>query len=140
MLLTRVIPVLLLENDNLVKPVNFKKRQYIGDPINAVRIFNELEVDELVFLDIQATLQDRGPRFPVLKDLADECFMPLAYGGGISKFEQIVQIFTMGFEKVILNSILFTKPTLISEASSRFGSQSRFAHRVSRPGPALFFK
>jgi len=79
MLLKRVIPTLLLRNGSLIKTVNFEKFNYIGDPVNTVRIFNELEVDELCFLDISATLQNRNPNYKVLSEIADECFMPLSY-------------------------------------------------------------
>ena len=79
----RLIPTLLLHNKSLVKTVNFKNFSYIGDPCNTVRIFNELEVDELLFLDIKASQEKKGPNFEILTDIANECFMPLAYGGGI---------------------------------------------------------
>ena len=89
MLQTRVIPCLLLRNESLVKTIRFKNYGYIGDPINTVRIFNELEVDELIFLDITATLERRSPNLKILREIADECFMPLTYGGGIRNFEDI---------------------------------------------------
>lgn len=88
MLRNRVIPALLLRNESLVKTVQFGKFSYIGDPCNTVRIFNELEVDELLFLDITATREGRKPNLRVLREIADECFMPLAYGGGIRSFEE----------------------------------------------------
>ena len=92
MLKTRVIPCLLLKGRGLVKTVKFGSPTYIGDPINAVKIFNDKEVDELVFLDIEASKENRGPNFSLLKDITDECFMPLAYGGGISTLEQIKRL------------------------------------------------
>lgn len=124
MLRTRVIPTLLLRDGALVKTVNFDKFQYIGDPANTVRIFNELEVDELVVLDILASKEHRKIDFDTLAEIAEEAFMPLAYGGGISSFEDAQRIFTIGFEKVIINSSLFLNPKLIKDLASHFGSQS----------------
>tara|TARA_B110000003_G_C16613814_1_gene520518 strand:- start:968 stop:1729 length:762 start_codon:yes stop_codon:yes gene_type:complete len=124
MLQTRVIPCLLLKGGSLVKTVNFKKASYIGDPINTARIFNELEVDELTLLDISATNNKKSPNFKILSDLANECFMPLAYGGGINNFEDAKKIFQIGIEKIIINSVCFVKPTLISQLAEHFGSQS----------------
>ena len=121
---TRVIPVLLLRGKGLVKTVKFKDPKYIGDPINSVRIFNEKEVDELVFLDITATPEGRGPDFDLLADIAGEAFMPMAYGGGITTLEQVRRIFTLGFEKVIINTAAYASPQLIQEAVAVFGSQS----------------
>jgi cyclase len=121
---TRVIPVLLLRGQGLVKTIKFKQPKYIGDPINAVRIFNEKEVDELVFLDITATPEGRGPDFELLSDIASEAFMPMAYGGGVTTLAQVRRIFELGFEKVILNSAAYNTPGLISEAAAIFGSQS----------------
>jgi cyclase len=121
---TRVIPVLLLRGQGLVKTVNFKEPKYVGDPINAVRIFNEKEVDELVFLDIAATQEDRGPDFEFLTDITSEAFMPMAYGGGVTTLDQVKRIFELGFEKVIINSAAYKNPGLIAEAASIFGSQS----------------
>jgi cyclase len=121
---TRVIPVLLLSGAGLVKTVKFKDPKYIGDPMNAIRIFNEKEVDELVFLDITASPEGRGPRFDLLKDIAGEAFMPMAYGGGVSTLDQIKKIFGLGFEKVIINTAAYGNSALISEAAAIFGSQS----------------
>ncbi|MBB2777137.1 UNVERIFIED_ORG: cyclase [Comamonas terrigena] len=121
---TRVIPVLLLRGKGLVKTVKFKEPKYIGDPINSVRIFNEKEVDELVFLDIMATPEGRGPDFELLADIAGEAFMPMAYGGGITTLEQVQRIFALGFEKVILDTAAYVTPKLISEAAAIYGSQS----------------
>lgn len=121
---TRVIPVLLLRGKGLVKTLRFKDPKYIGDPINSVRIFNEKEVDELVFLDITATPEGRGPDFELLADIASEAFMPMAYGGGITTLEQVQRIFALGFEKVIIDTAAYTSPQLIREAVAVFGSQS----------------
>jgi cyclase len=104
--------------------VKFKKYGYIGDPSNTVRIFNELEVDELCFLDIRATVQKRGVNFKILQDIANECFMPLSYGGGIRDFETVKKILSIGFEKVVINSIAFEEPSFITKLSEHFGSQS----------------
>src|ERR1051325_2179984 len=104
MLKTRIIPCLLLKGESLVKTVKFDKYGYIGDPINTVRIFNELEVDELCFLDIRASIENRRPNIEILHQISNECFMPLSYGGGIKDFEMAKRIFLIGFEKVIINT------------------------------------
>lgn len=124
MLRTRVIPALLLRDESLVKTVNFGKYSYIGDPCNTVRIFNELEVDELAFLDITATVDGREPNLALLADIANECFMPVAYGGGIRTFEQAQAILKLGIEKVIVNSAALERPALITELADHFGSQA----------------
>src|SRR6476619_4237618 len=100
MMKTRIIPCLQLINGSLVKTVKFGHYGYIGDYMNTVRIFNELEVDELCFLDIRASKENRAPDIEVLHQIADECFMPLSYGGGINNFETARQILSIGFEKV----------------------------------------
>lgn len=120
----RVIPTLLLSNDGLVKTVKFREPRYIGDPINAVRIFNEKEVDEMAFLDISATPAGRGPNFDLLTRIASEAFMPFAYGGGITRLEEIRRLFALGVEKVIINSAAAATPGLISEAAQIAGSSS----------------
>lgn len=124
MLRTRVIPALLLNDESLVKTVRFKGFTYIGDPCNTVRIFNELEVDELVFLDITATRQKRAPSLKLLASIADECFMPLAYGGGIRRFEDAREILRLGFEKIVVNSFALEEPPFITELAEHFGSQA----------------
>jgi cyclase len=124
MLRTRFIPVLLLKNDSLVKTVNFKNLSYIGDPVNTVRIFNELEVDELIFLDIDATPNNAEPNFKILSEIANECFMPLSYGGGIRNFDTVKKIMDIGFEKVVLNSITHKDLQLISRIVEHYGSQA----------------
>ncbi len=124
MLRTRVIPCLLLRDESLVKSVKFKTYNYIGDPINTVRIFNELEVDELVFLDITASREGRKPNFKILEQIAAECFMPLAYGGGLSDIEDIGRIFAIGFEKIVINSNAVRDPSFITRIADKFGSQS----------------
>jgi cyclase len=127
MLLKRIIPTLLLTKGTLVKTTRFRKPKYIGDPVNTVRIFNELEVDELLILDIGATRYNLGPNFKILKEIASECFMPLAYGGGINSIEHAKILFSLGFEKIVLNVALIRTPNLISEISRCFGSQAVIA-------------
>lgn len=124
MLRTRVIPCLLLHDEALVKTVKFNKFNYVGDPANTVRIFNELEVDELAFLDILASKENQEIKFDTLIDIANEAFMPLAYGGGVRTFEDAKRIFSIGFEKVIINSHAIGDTGLIEELASHFGSQS----------------
>lgn len=124
MLLTRFIPCLLLKGNGLVKTVNFKNPKYVGDPINTVRIFNEKEVDELIFLDIEASPKNREPDYRLLSEIADECFMPLAYGGGIRTFEQAQKIFNIGIEKVALNTATHKNLSLITRISEVYGSQA----------------
>lgn len=118
------MPCLLLHKSALVKTIKFKNMRYIGDPINTVRIFNEQEVDELIFLDITATRDKREIDFPLIKEIATECFMPFAYGGGIKTVDDVKQLFSIGVEKVVLNSITFTQPQLITEIAKLYGSQS----------------
>jgi cyclase len=124
MLRTRVIPCLQLINESLVKTVKFAKHGYIGDPINTVRIFNELEVDELCFLDIRATTEKRQPNFKILAEIANECFMPLSYGGGVKDAETAKKILSIGFEKIVINTAAYTNPELITEIADYSGNQS----------------
>jgi len=120
----RVIPILLIQNGGLVKSVKFKNHSYIGDPINAVKIFNEKEVDEIVILDISATKEKRVPNIAQISEIAGEAFMPLSYGGGITTLEQVKKILYEGAEKVILNAAAFKNLDLIKQISEQFGSQS----------------
>ena len=124
MLKHRVIPALLLLNGGLVKTTRFKAPQYVGDPINAIRIFNEKEVDELVVLDIAASKEAREPDYELIEQFASECFMPLAYGGGVRTVDQARRLFSLGVEKVCLQTAAFENMELISELASKFGSQS----------------
>jgi cyclase len=124
MLWPRVIPCLLVHNKGLVKTVRFADPKYVGDPINAVRIFNEKEVDELMVVDIDASVQGREPDYAMIGHLAAECRMPLCYGGGVKTREQIERIVALGVEKVALSSILLERPELVAEASESVGSQS----------------
>ncbi|HRO41230.1 MAG TPA: AglZ/HisF2 family acetamidino modification protein [Flavipsychrobacter sp.] len=120
----RVIPVLLLKKGGLVKTERFKAAKYVGDPINAVKIFNEKEVDEIVLLDISATSERRGPDFETVKKIVSEAFMPLAYGGGITTIQQVSELIQSGVEKIILGTSGYTNTKLISEAAKQVGSQS----------------
>lgn len=124
MLKTRVIPTLLLRGAGLVKTTGFRNPVYVGDPINAVRIFNEKEVDELVLLDITASRTGKGPAFATIENIASECFMPVGYGGGISTVEQIRKILNMGVEKVVVNAAALRNPQLVRDAVREFGSQA----------------
>ncbi|MFA5973312.1 MAG: AglZ/HisF2 family acetamidino modification protein [Lentimicrobiaceae bacterium] len=124
MLRPRIIPCLLVHNKGLVKTVNFKSPKYVGDPINAVRIFNEKEVDELMVIDIDATANRREPDYQMIEYLAAECRMPLCYGGGIKTAIQAQRIFSLGVEKVALSSIAVEKPELIIEIANIVGNQS----------------
>lgn len=127
MLSHRVIPALLLSDGGLVKTTKFKQPKYVGDPVNAIRIFNEKEVDELVVLDIDASRESREPDYDAIAEFASECFMPLAYGGGIRTVDQARALFSLGVEKVVLQSAILENPKLISEIAERFGSQSIIA-------------
>lgn len=124
MLRTRVMPCLLLDNEGLVKTINFKNPTYIGDPINSVRIYNELEVDELIFLDIKASVNKTPPPFKIISEIASECFMPFSYGGGIRTINDVKKLFDLGVEKVALNSIAFENPEFITQIANIYGSQS----------------
>jgi len=124
MLRTRIIPTLLLRNESLVKTVRFGNFNYIGDPCNTVRIFNELEVDELLFLDIAASRENRSINLNLLSNIANECFMPIGYGGGIRTLDDAKSIFDIGFEKIVINTSAIEKPTLITEISRHYGSQA----------------
>jgi len=124
MIRIRVIPCLLLQNRGLVKTIKFNSAKYLGDPINIVKIFNDKEVDELVFLDITATAEGKKPPFNLVSQIASECFMPLCYGGGVRNMEDMKQLFNLGVEKVSVNSYAVEKPTFIKEAADLFGSQS----------------
>lgn len=124
MLKHRVIPCLLLSKEKLVKTYKFTDPKYIGDPINAIRIFNDKEVDELMVIDITATKNGTEPNYSLIGQFAGECFMPLCYGGGITNIEQAYKLFTLGVEKVCLQSAAIENPSLLTNIASRFGSQS----------------
>jgi cyclase len=120
----RVIPCLLLRSNGLVKTIKFKNPVYVGDPINAVKIFNEKEVDELIFLDIDATRNRTEPLYHIIKNIASECFMPFCYGGGINRLDQIEKIIELGTEKVCINSAAYLQPELVKKAVEKFGSST----------------
>lgn len=124
MIRPRVIPALLLKGQGLVKTIKFKDPKYLGDPINVVRIFNEKGVDEIVLLDITATPESRGPQFEVLKDIASEAFIPLAYGGGIRSMEDVRKLLSIGIEKLIMNTSAVENASLIRETADHAGSQA----------------
>jgi cyclase len=124
MLRARIIPCLLVHNKGLVKTVNFKEPKYVGDPINAVKIFNEKEVDELIVLDIDATVENRAPNFELIKNLATECRMPFCYGGGITSVEQAKKIIELGAEKIAISSSAINDPALIKNIGLEVGVQS----------------
>ncbi len=124
MLRPRIIPCLLVHKRGLVKTVRFGSPKYVGDPINAVKIFNEKEVDELIVLDIDATAQGAEPDYVMIRNLAAECRMPLCYGGGVKTMEQAVKIIKMGVEKVALSSAAVENPRLVSEIARFVGNQS----------------
>ena len=124
MLRPRIIPALLVQNNGLVKTLNFKSGKYIGDPINAVKIFNEKEVDELIVIDIDATAKGQPPNFELIKNLAFECRMPLCYGGGIKTVDQAKKIVGLGVEKVAISSYALEKPELLIEIGKIIGLQS----------------
>lgn len=124
MLRHRVIPCLLLKDGGLVKTTKFKDPKYVGDPVNAIRIFNEKEVDELVVLDIEASQLGREPNYELIEEFAGECFMPLAYGGGITRVEQAKALFARGVEKVCIQTAALADLGLVRQIADRFGSQS----------------
>jgi imidazole glycerol-phosphate synthase subunit HisF len=124
MLYPRIIPCLLIKDKGLVKTVNFKNSKYVGDPINAVRIFNEKEVDELMVIDIDATSERREPDYQMIEHLAAECRMPLCYGGGVTNCDQVQKIIQLGVEKVAISSAAILNPDLVSLSAGRVGNQS----------------
>ena len=124
MLKPRIIPCLLLINNALYKTVNFKNPKYIGDPLNAVKIFNEKKVDELIILDIYASKENREPNYSLIKKIANESRMPVCFGGGINNINQILKIISLGIEKISIGAEIFKNPDLIRKAKDKVGSQS----------------
>lgn len=124
MLRPRIIPSLLVQDNGLVKTVNFKNPKYVGDPINAVKIFNEKAVDELAVFDIDATVLGKEPNYSLIERLASQSMMPLCYGGGVKTVEQAQFIFSLGIEKIALSSAVLQNPKLITQIADRVGSQS----------------
>lgn len=124
MLRPRIIPSLLIQDNGLVKTVNFRNPKYVGDPINAVRIFNEKAVDELAIFDIDATVLGKEPNYSLIERLASQSMMPLCYGGGVKTVEQAQRIFSLGIEKIALSSSVLHNPQLITQIAERVGAQS----------------
>ena len=124
MALKRIIPCLLYDGSGLVKTVKFKNPSYVGDPINAIKIFNEKEVDELILIDINASKQKRKPNFDKIADMAGEAFMPFAYGGGVKTFEDFVKLYKIGVEKVVVNSLIQEDPEVIKKIVDQYGAQA----------------
>ncbi|OOF18201.1 imidazole glycerol phosphate synthase subunit HisF [Salinivibrio sp. IB574] len=124
MLRSRIIPVLLVRDKGLIKTTKFSDDKYVGDPLNAVRIFNEKEADELMIVDIDATVKDKEPDYQSIEYWASECRMPLCYGGGVKTVEQALKILSLGVEKVALSSSVIERPELIKDIASQVGSQS----------------
>ncbi len=124
MVLKRVMPCLLYDGSALIKTVQFKNAQYIGDPINAIKIYNEKEVDELILLDVNASREQRSPSFDQVRSFASECFMPFTYGGGVATIDDFARLYSSGVEKVIVNTLTLTRPDLVREAVDQFGSSS----------------
>ncbi|WP_318484972.1 AglZ/HisF2 family acetamidino modification protein [Photobacterium leiognathi] len=124
MIRNRVIPLLLFMNGGLVKSKKFKNHVYVGDPINTIKIFNTKEVDELIFIDIDASKLNREPNYKLISEIASECFMPLTYGGGVKNIEQARKIFSLGVEKISFQSSVIDNMDFITELAKEFGSQS----------------
>jgi imidazole glycerol-phosphate synthase subunit HisF len=120
----RVIPVLLIRNGGLVKSVQFSKHKYVGDPINAVKIFNEKEVDEIIVLDIDASAKKQSPDFKLIEEICGEAFMPLAYGGGVKSLEDAQKLLYNGAEKIVVNTALLEQPKVLESIAKQFGNQS----------------
>lgn len=138
----RIIPCLTLQHYDLVKTVGFKNPRYIGDPVNSVRIFNNKNVDELCILDITATKEQREPDTKFLHEIASEAFMPLAYGGGIRRLDQAIEILRIGYEKIVINSLMFDDPDEVKHIADSVGSQSVVAsidYRKSILGKQVVF-
>ncbi len=124
MLRKRIIPILQLRDDELVKSEKFKNHKYIGDPINAVRIFNEIKVDEIILLDVFKSKNKKDLNYDIIKDIADECRMPFTYGGGINNLSQVEKLFSIGVEKISINSSAIQDSNFIKILSDNYGSQS----------------
>jgi imidazole glycerol-phosphate synthase subunit HisF len=124
MALKRIIPCLLYDGSGLVKTVKFKNPSYVGDPINAIKIYNDKEVDELILIDINASKEKRQPNFDKIADMASEAFMPFAYGGGVKTYEDFATLYKIGIEKVIVNSLIQEKPEVIKKVIENYGAQA----------------
>ena len=120
----RIIPILTISGNKLVKTVRFNKPNYLGDPINAIKIFNDKEVDEILVLDISVSKNNGQINFKLIEEMASECFMPLGYGGGIKNMKDVERLFSCGIEKIVLNSVLLTDPGFITKIAEKYGVQS----------------
>lgn len=140
MLRPRIIPCLLVHQGGLVKTIEFKDAKYVGDPINAVKIFNEKEADELIVIDIDATVNNREPDYRMISNLAAECRMPLCYGGGVSTTEQVKKIISLGVEKVAISAAAISNPNIITEMADAVGRQSIVVVLDVRKKTGLFSK
>ena len=127
MLKKRIIPILLIKDNDLIKSVKYKNHKYVGDPLNVIKIFNEKEVDELILLDVEKSRNNNELNYELIKNLASECYMPLTYGGGIKNLKQAEKLFSLGIEKILINSANFNDYQLIKNISEKFGSQSVIA-------------
>jgi cyclase len=124
MRIKRIIPCLLLRNNGLVKTIRFRESTYIGDPINTIKIFNEKEVDEIIFLDIDATRTGKEPSYELIRNISSECFMPFSYGGGVKSIKQIEEIIKSGAEKIVINSNAYLQKNFIRDSVNQFGSST----------------
>lgn len=138
-MIPRILPVLLLEEGGLVKTMRFKDPRYVGDPINAVRIFNDKQADELVLLDIRATVEGRPPDLTSIEDIAGEAFMPLAYGGGVRDLETATNLIQVGIEKVVVNALADEEPDEVRRIADRLGSSTLVVGiDAMRVGPGVY--
>jgi len=124
MLKIRIIPCLLFSNRTIVKSVNFKNHRMIGDPTTCARVFNERNADEMIFLDILASRENKEPNFTIIEDIANECFMPLTIGGGIRNMNHVDKLFKIGADKISINTLAVKNPNFIKEVAKKYGSQS----------------
>ena len=120
----RVIPVLLVDGNRLIKTIRFDKEIYLGDPLNTIKLFNDMMVDEIIVLDIKAAVKKIPPNFTFIERLASECFMPVCYGGGITTVDEVKKILSLGIEKIAIQSEAFKNPDFVSGIADRYGSQS----------------
>lgn len=127
MLTARAIPCLLLQDERLVKTIQFRNPNYVGDPVNAIKIYNDKELDEILVLDIGTATGDREPSWSLLEDISGECFVPLAYGGGIRNLAHARKAFAIGIEKLCVNSLLIDNPNEVANIANTFGNQSLIA-------------